>query len=614
MPDSNPTADAAVDPLRGLRPDHPRLILTRGDVERLRRRRDTDADFADRVRRVRKRADEFMEAPVATYDIPDGKRLLATSRLVLDRVQTLALFARLDEDTAYAERAWRELEAAAAFPDWNPSHFLDTAEMAHAFGLGFDWLHHFLDEPRQTVIADAIKRHAFIPALPIYESQTWWSRSKHNWNAVCNGGLGVAALAIADREPDLARRVLRGAVAGLPFCLENFAPDGGWVEGAAYWVYSQNYLSYFLASCETALGHDFGLGDSPGLDRSALFVVHLNSPANGSFNFSDSGDGPVHTPALLYHARRYDLPAAAEHQLAARKPYAFDLVWHPDDPPTGALAARPLDYVCRGVECLTMRSAWHDPRASFLGIQCGKNDINHNRLDKGAFVYESRGVRWFLSLGADDYNQPEFFGKRRYDYYRNRAEGHNTLVVNPGDGPDQDPAAGGKVTHYERDDGGVCATLDLTPCYPAAGRVERRIDYRRQGGVTLTDEVRSATGEPIDLWWFAHTRAAIELDGSGRGATLRDPASGETLRVSLVEPARARFLDMPAQPLPASPHPEGQNPNDGTVGEGIRRAFNGPPVRLETPDPSLATRKLAIHIGCEAGARIVVRWDDAEGL
>ena len=48
---------------------------------------------------------------------------------------------RLDGNKHCVERAWRELEAAANFPDWNPRHFLDTAEMTHAFAIGYDWLY-----------------------------------------------------------------------------------------------------------------------------------------------------------------------------------------------------------------------------------------------------------------------------------------------------------------------------------------------------------------------------------------------------------------------------------------------------------------------------------------
>jgi len=34
--------------------------------------------------------------------------------------------------------------AAAQFPDWFPKHFLDTAEMTAALGVGYDWLFDFL--------------------------------------------------------------------------------------------------------------------------------------------------------------------------------------------------------------------------------------------------------------------------------------------------------------------------------------------------------------------------------------------------------------------------------------------------------------------------------------
>ena len=90
---------------------------------------------------VKKSADKILAAPVSKYEKPDGRRLLSVSRRVLDRVRTLALVHRLEGDPRYADRAWKELEAAAAFPDWNPAHFLDTAEMTHAFALGYDWLY-----------------------------------------------------------------------------------------------------------------------------------------------------------------------------------------------------------------------------------------------------------------------------------------------------------------------------------------------------------------------------------------------------------------------------------------------------------------------------------------
>ena len=92
------------------------------------------------VAEIRKSADKLLGAKPSEYVIPDGKRLLATSRQVFDRATTLAMAFRLSGDARYRDRLWLELNAAAKFKDWNPSHFLDTAEMTAAFAIGYDWL------------------------------------------------------------------------------------------------------------------------------------------------------------------------------------------------------------------------------------------------------------------------------------------------------------------------------------------------------------------------------------------------------------------------------------------------------------------------------------------
>ncbi len=53
---------------------------------------------------------------------------------------------RLTGDERYAERAKSELINVCSFSDWNPSHFLDVAEMCIAVSVGYDWLYNWLDE------------------------------------------------------------------------------------------------------------------------------------------------------------------------------------------------------------------------------------------------------------------------------------------------------------------------------------------------------------------------------------------------------------------------------------------------------------------------------------
>jgi len=53
---------------------------------------------------------------------------------VLRRVYALALAYRWTGQEKYARKAAENMLTVCAFKDWNPSHFLDTAEMSHAVG------------------------------------------------------------------------------------------------------------------------------------------------------------------------------------------------------------------------------------------------------------------------------------------------------------------------------------------------------------------------------------------------------------------------------------------------------------------------------------------------
>ncbi len=441
------------DPLAGLRGVHPRILVGPGRFEALKKEIPRDPLLRKWFARLRREGREVLKATPSRYVIPDGLRLLATSRRVLGRVKLLAFLYHLDGDRphmrkAYLERAWKELEAAARFPDWNPRHFLDTAEMTAAFAVGYDWLHQAWTEARREALAGAILEKGLKPALLAYRGKArfgWWVKARHNWNQVCNGGIGMGALAVADRAPRVAREILRGALASLPRALARLAPDGGWAEGPGYWSYANRYTAMFLASLEASLGRDFGLSRAKGMDVTGLFPIYLTGPSGRSFNFADGGDHPVYGPVFFWMARRFGNPVYAWHERETPKPAPLDLLWYSRKALSPAGAGLPLDKWYRGVQVVSFRSAWGLGNAFFLAAKGGDNQANHAHLDLGSFVFEAGGVRWALDLGADDYNLPGYWSRggngKRWTYYRMRAEGHNTLVLNPGMGPDQDPFA-----------------------------------------------------------------------------------------------------------------------------------------------------------------------------
>jgi hypothetical protein len=113
---------------------------------------------------LHQKAEQMLDEPTVTYALL-GPRLLTQSRRCFDRIYTLGLLYRLDGDKRFAERAKRELFAAAAFKDWNPSHFLDVAEMTHAFGIGYDWLFDVLSAEERVTLRTAIIEKSLQPSF-----------------------------------------------------------------------------------------------------------------------------------------------------------------------------------------------------------------------------------------------------------------------------------------------------------------------------------------------------------------------------------------------------------------------------------------------------------------
>jgi heparinase II/III-like protein/uncharacterized protein DUF4962 len=565
-----------------LRPGHPRLLISAEGFAQVRQQAGARSAGKSSARsgkektvpganpllqrwheQLRERAQRLLTEAPSRYEIPDGLRLLATSRRVLDRVYTLALLYRLDGDRRYVDRAWEELQAAASFPDWNPRHFLDTAEMTHAFAIGYDWLYDAWTEAQRDTLRAAIIEKGLKPALAAYRGEAtfgWWVKAHHNWNQVCNGGIGMGALAIGDQAPELAGELLHAALESLRLPMAQFAPDGAWVEGPGYWNYATSYNTIFFAALETALGTDFGFSQAPGFSETGLFPLYLTGPLGRTFNYADGGEGTIRAPQMFWLARQFDRPVYAWYQREVASPSPLDLLWFDPRGDSPRPAELPLDKQFRGADLATFRSAWQDRNAVFVGFKAGDNKANHSHLDLGTFVLDALGVRWALDLGADNYNLPGYFGQQRWTYYRMRAEGHNTLVINPSAEPDQDPSAAARIFRFQTAPQKAFAIADLTPAYARnARKVQRGIALLNRREVLLQDELQAE--KPAEVWWFLHTPALAQLSDGGATATLTQ--GDQRLWVHLLSPPGATFTIMDARPLASSPHPEGQAQNEG---------------------------------------------------
>ena len=296
-----------------LRKEHPRLIALPTDVDRIKALIQNNPDVRSLYEKLKHNADKTLTEPPVEYKLV-GPRLLGTSRKCLHRVYTLATLYRLDGDRKYLRRAVKELMAAAAFKDWHPRHFLDTAEMTHAFAIGYDWLYNDLTADERRIIREAIVEKGLLPAKQAYMGEVWWKwwvKCDHNWNQVCNGGIALGALAIADEKPELCSYILNEALKSIPLAMANFAPDGGWPEGPGYWNYATEYNVFLLAGLKTALGTDFGLSQTKGFPETGMFRIYFVGPTGKTFNFADAGSGAGSAPQMFWMAREFDKPIYA---------------------------------------------------------------------------------------------------------------------------------------------------------------------------------------------------------------------------------------------------------------------------------------------------------------
>lgn len=505
----------------------PRILAGEESFQRIKKESHIDTLLNRYIRDVLLQADKMLAKPLPEYRLDEAGALLNVSRDCLDRILTLGVAFHLTDNEKYADGVKAILKTVCNFKDWHYYHFLDVAEMATAVAIGYDWLYNrwspdFREEVKETLI-----RNAIIPGLAVYGSSPWqyWLDVEYNWNQVCNGGLAMAAIAIADTDPVYADIIIPKALEYLPAAMATYAPDGAWGEGVSYWFYATRYTGYLLGTLRAAFGHDFGISHAPGFDITGYFPIHMTTPSEGYFSYADidMNKRAIPLPVMFWLSERFDNPhfAAYEHQILKNHPAsALDVLYY--RPPSCPMADIDLDAHFDGIgKYVVMRENWlTEDNGMFVAISGGDNRMNHGHLDKGSFEFECDGIKWVRDLGSDKYHLPGYWekeeGGERWNYFRLNTEGHSTLIIN---GKSQIVDAD---TYFIETDFGKessIAVLDLTEAYKgSADIVKRRINLdRAQRMLLVEDEIVSAENTE-NIQWQVITEA--EITGGGNSLTL----------------------------------------------------------------------------------------------
>jgi hypothetical protein len=174
-----------------------------------------------------------------------------------------------------------------------------------------------------------------------------------------------------------------------------------------------------------------------------------------------------------------------------------------------------LDSYMEGLETISLREAWFDTNATYLGAHGGDNKRSHGHMDIGSYVIDMAGIRFIHDVGGEDYSaKGGYFNNNRYRFYAARPEGHTNYIINPElDNLDyfgQDSASAKSEILVSKPRGAI-ATIDLSRAYRtwtnSAIRGFMMSDDRRS--ITVRDEIDLL--EPnSEIYYSLHTRAKVE--------------------------------------------------------------------------------------------------------
>ena len=524
-------------------PPHPRLLMTDKQVTRIRAELKSQADTQVFYEAMLAKADGIVgQSPVKR--VKTGRRLLSVSRRCLDRVIHLSAAYRFTRERSYLQRAEKEMLAAAAFSDWNPSHFLDVAEMTAALAIGYDWLYEELSQESRLIIRRAILEKGLEPSL----ENTGWVRGQNNWNQVCNGGITLGALAIMEDKPDLALKLVHRAINGVQAVMRHYQPDGAYPEGPGYWVYGTSYNVVLLAALESALGTDFNLSKATGFARSAAYYLHVTGPTGRYFNYPDSGSKGGFVPTVFWFAKNYDQPSLAWHQhnlwkdaLAHNKSALVRSRFAPLVLPwreTKREIPEDLSWRGRGSNSVAMfRSSWTDQDAIYLAVKGGTPGVSHGHMDVGSFVLDAQAVRWAVDLGPESYHKIESRGMNlwgrsqnaeRWKIFRYNNLSHSTLVV---DGQHQKVNGNAPIVRFSGEKSFPHVVFDMSKVYQGQlARAFRGASLLPTGQVVIQDEF-TALDRPTKVRWAMVTAAKVFITDGTNALLTKD---GKALRLTVI--------------------------------------------------------------------------------
>lgn len=558
----------------GMKGQHPRILANADKVNQMIALSGTDARMKKYYDDIIRQADSLLLIDPPSYQ---------NRNQTMTRIRILAMAYQLTKDAKYGARGWKEIELLCSYPNWTPEEIFDLSYYSKAAGLAYDWFYDYMTPQQRKILKNAMVEKSLNVFLSAHQTafrngENGGNDTHHviintNHNITQNTGAIMLALALLDEKDvtDKCTEVIASALKGIEYYLPYMAMFGSGKESVYYWYYPIESTVETIRSLEGVLGSDYGISHMPGMEVTGNFPIHMTGSTGMAFNWGNAKTGYYVSSEVTWLGNRYGnktLSAARINGLEDRNILAhpYDLLYYdPEKLDTDFLPT--LDKTFGRTESVGMFSALRDSNALYVGLKGGYNNDVHNALSTGAFIIDALGERWAMLTGAENYNVPGYWNSgengQRWTYYRMRAEAQNGLVINPGAGPDQYPFGYSKIEKFESKPRGAYTIIDATPAFFKDNKVKR---VRRGAFLTenrtkviIQDEIEASNS---NYYFMMQTEADIQIQPDGKTAILERNGKKMFVELQSTNPD-AKFTVMDAVPLPTSPHPEQNSPNNG---------------------------------------------------
>ncbi len=527
---------------------HPRLLINAEGLAEIRRKitlgRAYNPVLCDISDCVMYYANLYVGKPTdLSYKLDaSGKRLLEVSRSALLQLGSFAYAYNMTGDKKYLNRAKEIIAQICGFPDWHPSHFLDTAEMTLAAAFAYDWLYNALTLEERKLLHSRIVNYGLLTS---YRDD--YVTTPGNWNQVCAAGMVAGALAVYEKDKNVSYDIIeRNVRSNLQMAREIYYPDGNYSEGYSYWRYGTGFQTILIGMLEGIFGHSANLDAIPGLDKTAEYMLFMDG-VTGAFGYADGGTtGHAAKTGMWWFAGHLNDMSIVSNELRLLR----DVAQYREGSESRVLFTLPtivnklnVDYDViihhskdlwhgRGSQPIVMvHTGWNwDETDHYLGIKAGVPSDGHDHMDVGSFVYEALGQRWSTDLGKYNYANMEIAFREaggagsgqtslRWDVLKLNNYGHSTISINAFDGifqkryvSDHNFYGTGTITSIIETADELGAVIDMTgPLQGQVASATRTIKLVNDRDLVIIDVIRTKDDLDAPVLWHMITPASVEV-------------------------------------------------------------------------------------------------------